>query len=103
MAETTAEKIVGVARGFGKDRKADLSDHAATKIEGKLRVKVRVTVRYTSTTKIGDTATLIVVRTSQFREIAHVRSRFLPFFDPIRLYHLACRGPAPASGRAPVR
>jgi hypothetical protein len=34
-----------------------------TKVEGKLRTKVRVTVRYSSTDE-GDTATLIIVRTT---------------------------------------
>ena len=36
-----------------------------TKVEGKLRMKVRVTVRYTSGDDEEDVATLIVVRTSQ--------------------------------------
>jgi len=37
---------------------------SGTKVEGRLRVKVRVTVRYV-TDEDGDTATLIIVRTAQ--------------------------------------
>jgi len=52
--------VVGrTVRGKAESRKFQLT--AQTKTEGKLAVKVRVTVRYI-TDDDGDTATLIVVR-----------------------------------------
>lgn len=54
--------IVGrTVRGQAESRTFNLTPH--TKIEGKLALKVRVTVRYI-TDDDGDTATLIVVRGS---------------------------------------
>jgi hypothetical protein len=46
---------------LGKTEKREFKLTADTKVEGKLRTKVRVTVRYESG-ESGDTATLIVVR-----------------------------------------
>jgi hypothetical protein len=45
----------------GKTEKRDFHLTADTKIEGRLRAKVRVTVRYTSADD-GDIATLIIIR-----------------------------------------
>ena len=61
VTELTSESVVvgRTVRGKAESRKFQLTTQ--TKTEGKLAVKVRVTVRYT-TDDDGDTATLIVVR-----------------------------------------
>jgi len=61
VTELTSETMVvgRTVRGKAESRKFQLT--AQTKTEGKLAVKVRVTVRYI-TDDDGDTATLIVVR-----------------------------------------
>jgi hypothetical protein len=61
VAQFTSETIlVGrTVRGKAESRTFSLTPH--TKVEGKLALKVRVTVRYI-TDDDGDTATLIVVR-----------------------------------------
>ena len=61
VSQSTAEVItVGrTVRGKAESRSFHLTPH--TKIEGKLVMRVRVTVRYVSD-EDGDTATLIVVR-----------------------------------------
>jgi len=61
VTELTGETMVvgRTVRGKAESRKFQLT--VQTKTEGKLAVKVRVTVRYT-TDDDGDTATLIVVR-----------------------------------------
>jgi hypothetical protein len=68
VAETTAEKIVVSRVVSGKTERRAFRITPDTKVEGKLRMKVRVTVRYTSDDEDQDVATLIVVRTSQFRK-----------------------------------
>jgi len=65
VAETTAERIVVSRVVSGKMEKRTFRVTPDTKVEGKLRMKVRVTVRYTSGDDEEDVATLIVVRTSQ--------------------------------------
>jgi hypothetical protein len=63
VSQFTSETIIvgRTVRGKAESRTFSLTPH--TKIEGKLAVKVRVTVRYI-TDDDGDTATLIVVRGS---------------------------------------
>lgn len=63
VSQSSAETIIvgRIVRGKAESRTFRLT--AQTKIEGKLAVKVRVTVRYI-TDDDGDTATLIVVRGS---------------------------------------
>ena len=63
VSQFSAETIIvgRTVRGKAESRTFSLTPH--TKIEGKLAVKVRVTVRYI-TDDDGDTATLIVVRGS---------------------------------------
>ena len=65
VAETTAERIVVSRVVSGKMEKRTFRVTPDTKIEGKLRVKVRVTVRYTTDDDEEDVAMLIVVRASQ--------------------------------------
>jgi hypothetical protein len=65
VAEFTSERIVVSRVVSGKTEKRTFRIMADTKVEGKLRVKVRVTVRYTSDEDDEDMATLIVVRASQ--------------------------------------
>jgi hypothetical protein len=62
VAVFTPAKISVSRVVLGKTEKRDFSITPDTKIEGKLRARVRVTVRYISGDD-GDTATLIVVRT----------------------------------------
>ncbi len=57
----TAEKLTVSRVVLGKTEKRDFKITPATKVEGRLRARVRVTVRYESGDD-GDTATLIVVR-----------------------------------------
>jgi hypothetical protein len=63
VSQFSAETIIvgRTVRGKAESRTFSLTPH--TKIEGKLAVRVRVTVRYI-TDDDGDTATLIVVRGS---------------------------------------
>jgi hypothetical protein len=64
VLDTTSEKIVVSRVVLGKTEKRQFRVTSGTKIEGKLRAKVRVTVRYV-TDDDGDTATFIIVRTAQ--------------------------------------
>jgi hypothetical protein len=64
VLDTNAEKIVVSRVVLGKTEKREFRVTSDTKVEGRLRVKVRVTVRYV-TDEDGDTATLILVRTAQ--------------------------------------
>jgi hypothetical protein len=61
VASWDTEKIVVARSVAAKNEQRTFKMTPATKVEGKLRAKVRVTVRYT-TDDSGDTATLIVVR-----------------------------------------
>jgi len=65
VAESTAETIVVSRVVSGKAEKRTFRITPDTKVEGKLRIKVRVTVQYTSDEDERDVATLIVVRMSQ--------------------------------------
>jgi hypothetical protein len=64
VTEITPEKIAVSRKLSGKTENRTFRITPDTKVEGKLKVKVRVTVRY-ATDDAGDTAMLIVVRTSQ--------------------------------------
>jgi hypothetical protein len=64
VVETTAEKITVSRVVLGKTEKRTFLVTTDTKCEGKLKAKVRVTVRYV-TTDDGDRAELIVVRSQQ--------------------------------------
>lgn len=64
VIETTPEKIVVSRVVLGKTEKRVFRVTPDTKCEGKLRAKVRVTVRYVVTDD-GETAQLIVVRPQQ--------------------------------------
>jgi hypothetical protein len=68
VAETTAERIVVSRVVSGKMEKRTFRVTPDTKVEGKLRMKVRVTVRYTTGDDEEDVATLIVVRSSALRK-----------------------------------
>jgi len=61
VVETTPEKITVTRRVLGKAENHTFIVTQDTKVEGKLRVKIRVTVRYVPNDD-GDTATMIVVR-----------------------------------------
>jgi hypothetical protein len=61
IVETTPEKITVSRVVLGKTEKRDFKVTADTKVEGKLKPKVRVTVRYVAG-EDGEIATLIVVR-----------------------------------------
>jgi hypothetical protein len=63
VSQSTSETIIvgRTVRGQAESRTFRLTPH--TKIEGKLALRVRVTVRYITDDE-GDTATLIVVRGS---------------------------------------
>jgi hypothetical protein len=65
VAESTNEKIVVSRVVSGKTEKRTFRITPETKVEGKLRSEVRVTVRYTSDEDDNDVATLIVVRPAQ--------------------------------------
>jgi len=64
VLETTTAKVVVSRVVLGKTEKREFRVTSGTKVEGRLRAKVRVTVRYI-TDDDGDTATLIIVRTAQ--------------------------------------
>jgi hypothetical protein len=64
VLDTTTEKIVVSRVVLGKTEKRQFRLTSDTKVEGRLRARVRVTVRYI-TDEDGDTATLIIVRTAQ--------------------------------------
>ena len=64
VAEIRDDAIVVSRTVQGKAERRTFELTADTKVEGKLRTRVRVTVRYTSADD-GDTATLIVVRAAQ--------------------------------------
>jgi hypothetical protein len=64
VVETTAEKITVSRIVLGKTEKRVFRVTPDTKCEGKLKAKVRVTVRYV-TGDDGETAELIIVRTDQ--------------------------------------
>lgn len=65
IAESTAERIVVSRKVSGKTEKRTFRVTPDTKVEGKLRMKVRVTVQYTSGDDDEDVATLIVIRPPQ--------------------------------------
>jgi hypothetical protein len=62
VSQSTSETIIvgRTVRGQAESRTFRLTPH--TKIEGKLALRVRVTVRYVTDDEGGETATLIVVR-----------------------------------------
>jgi hypothetical protein len=64
VIETTPEKITVSRVVLGKTEKRVFRVTPDTKCEGKLKAKVRVTVRYV-TTDDGETAELIIVRSDQ--------------------------------------
>jgi hypothetical protein len=64
VIESTPEKLTVSRMVRGKTEKRSFAVTPDTKVEGKLRLKVRVTVRYT-TDDDGDTATRILVRAGQ--------------------------------------
>src|SRR5579862_8882423 len=53
---------------LGKTEKRSFRLTSETRVEGKLRMRVRVTVRYFTDDEEGDTATLIVVRAPQTKK-----------------------------------
>lgn len=67
VLEITPEKISVTRKVSGKTENRTFRITPETKVEGKLRTKVRVTVRYSSD-DTGDTATLIVVRPAQTKK-----------------------------------
>ncbi len=64
VIETTPEKITVSRVVLGKTEKRVFRVTPDTKCEGKLKPKVRVTIRYV-TTEEGETADLIIVRSQQ--------------------------------------
>jgi hypothetical protein len=64
VIETTADKITVSRVVLGKTEKRVFRVTPDTKCDGKLKPKVRVTVRYV-TTEDGETAELIIVRSQQ--------------------------------------
>jgi hypothetical protein len=64
VVEFTDEKITVTRTVLGKPENRSFAMTPETKIEGRLRVRVRVTVRYTSDEN-GDTATMIIVRSTK--------------------------------------
>jgi hypothetical protein len=64
VIETTADKITVSRIVLGKTEKRVFRLTPDTKCEGKLKPKVRVTVRYV-TTEDGETAELIIVRSQK--------------------------------------
>jgi hypothetical protein len=64
VLEFTSERITISRTVLGKTQKRDFRITPDTKVEGKLRAKVRVTVEYV-TDDSGDVAMQIIVRTSQ--------------------------------------
>ena len=67
VLDTTTEKITVSRVVQGKTEKREFRVTPDTKVEGKLRVHVRVTVRYIADEE-GDKATLIVVRAAQTKQ-----------------------------------
>ena len=63
VVESTEDRITVRRTVLGKPEDRSFSVTADTKVEGRLRSRVRVTVRYVSDDS-GDTATMIVVRSS---------------------------------------
>ena len=63
VVESTAEMITVTRTVLGKPENRSFVVTPETKIEGRLRARVRVTVRYISD-EDGDTATMIVVRSA---------------------------------------
>ena len=63
VVETTTEKITVTRTVLGKAENHSFAVNADTKVEGKLRTKIRVTVRYIPG-EDGDTATMIIVRSA---------------------------------------
>ena len=61
ISEFTSEKVTVWRKVLGKTENRSFRITPETKVEGRLRTKVRVTVRY-ATSEEGDKATLIVVR-----------------------------------------
>jgi hypothetical protein len=64
VLEFTPEKITVLKDALGTKEKRSFRVTPDTKCEGKLKAKVRVTVRYVSTDD-GETAELIIVRSQQ--------------------------------------
>lgn len=64
VVEWSAEKITVTRTVLGKPENRSFVMTADTKVEGRLRARVRVTVRYTSDDD-GDTATMIIVRSTK--------------------------------------
>jgi hypothetical protein len=64
VIEWSAEKITVTRTVLGKPENRSFVMTADTKVEGRLRARVRVTVRYTSDDD-GDTATMIIVRSTK--------------------------------------
>jgi hypothetical protein len=64
VVESTAEKITVTRTVLGKLENRSFVVTTETKVEGRLRARVRVTVRYISDDD-GDTATMIVVRSTK--------------------------------------
>jgi hypothetical protein len=64
VVESTPEKITVSRVVLGKTEKRVFRITPDTKCEGKLKAKVRVTIRYV-TTEDGETAELIIVRSDQ--------------------------------------
>ena len=62
VTELTDDQITISRTVQGKLQKRSFQITEETKVEGKLRLRVRVTVRYTTDEDDSDTATLIVVR-----------------------------------------
>jgi hypothetical protein len=63
VAELTPDHVLVSRVVHGKAQKHTFHLTPATRVEGRLRLKVRVTVRY-QTLEEGDTATMIIVRSS---------------------------------------
>ena len=64
VVESTAEKLTLTRTVLGKPEDRTFLVTPETKIEGRLRPRVRVTVRYISDEN-GDTATMIIVRSTK--------------------------------------
>jgi hypothetical protein len=67
VTEITPEKVSVSRKVSGRTENRTFRITPDTKVEGKLKVKVRVTVRYVGD-DAGETAMLIVVRTSTFKK-----------------------------------
>ena len=64
VVESTSEKLTLTRTVLGKPEDRSFVVTPETKIEGRLRARVRVTVRYISDEN-GDTATMIIVRSTK--------------------------------------